>query len=78
MKRAEKITKFLEGVGSLISVHPMTNNRKINLPEGMNHGGFKSDWDKIGQDMWRACQTMSIKYINSEGSTTPDESTLPH
>lgn len=58
MKHAEKITKIFEGVGSLISVYPVENKRKINLPESAGFSGFKNDWSKIGQDMWYACQTV--------------------
>jgi hypothetical protein len=58
--RAEKIAKFLEGVSSLISIYPLENNRKIHLPDTANNNGFKSDWSKIGQDMWYACRTVEI------------------
>ena len=57
MKKLDKITKLLEGIGSVIFLYPPENKRKISLPVSAVSTSLKNDWEKIGLDMWQAFQT---------------------
>jgi hypothetical protein len=67
MKTLDKLAKFLEGVGSLICLYPANNGkRKIILSPFLHDDPLKKDWERVGLDMWEACQKAESQYLKSK------------
>ena len=66
MKRSDKLTKFLEGIGSIISLFPQENRHKVTLPTASVSASLKNDWEKIGLDMWQAYQTIESQQLDAK------------
>jgi len=58
MNKVDKLARILEGISSLICLYPNENRRKITLPSTSVCGALKSDWEKVGADMWKAYRTI--------------------
>jgi len=66
MNKLDKLTKFLEGIGSLICLYPNENRRKITLPSSSIGGTLKNDWEKIGLDMWKAYRVAESQHLEAK------------
>lgn len=58
----KKLSKFLEGFGSVLNLFPTKNTRQIILPKLIDRQSLQQDWEKIGMDMWNACGGLESKY----------------
>ncbi len=64
MKQSAKIIiTLLEGVGSILSLFPQKNKRKITLPSSSTN-----DWEKIGSDMGQVFNTIESQMPEEKNS----------
>ena len=68
MKKAIKINKLLEGIGSILSLFPRKNERKIKLPSSSIYTLLQNDWEKIGSDMWQVVGAIESQKLEKKNN----------
>ncbi|HEX4045018.1 MAG TPA: hypothetical protein VHZ76_05060 [Gammaproteobacteria bacterium] len=73
MKTFDNLTKFLEGIGSIICLYPKENRREIKLPSSSICGALKEDWKKVGLDMWKAYHVVDSQHLETKQHRGKDD-----
>ena len=63
MKALDKIAKFLEGFGSVLSLVPPENTRKITPLTSSIKESLNNDWQVIGKDMWKGFRLVEAEEL---------------
>lgn len=71
-----KIIRILEGMGSIVTLVPIIERKTFQLPTLSISQSLQSDWEKIGQDMWKAVNFVKDK--NETRSTRRNEYDKQH
>ncbi|MBF0239767.1 MAG: hypothetical protein HQM12_18870 [SAR324 cluster bacterium] len=70
----DKLKKIMIGSGSIINLYPINPaipRKRVPLPYSPNtDSGFSQDWQKTGQDLWKAFNKFQQQIDNGEIKTS--------